>query len=161
MFRTWFGSASSACSASVRAVRIWVNWGRGRAAGTMARASGRAATMRLENMLEGCEFLCTYHRRVSSYVAASMRGCWVLQCWMSSFAMSSGVTPAPRPWRRSGPVCFETTTFDVTRRRLRDGSPLRLPEGICRDCRSTVQTSSHYRHLHNRVKGLVLRARAR
>lgn len=57
--RTWFGSASStaAFSASVRAVRTWVNGGRGRAAeGTMARASGRAATMRLENMLKGCEY---------------------------------------------------------------------------------------------------------
>ena len=55
--RTWFGSASSCFSASVRAVRIWVNCGRGRAtAGTMARASGRAATMRLESMLRHCEY---------------------------------------------------------------------------------------------------------
>lgn len=50
--RTWLGSASSALSASVRAVRICVNCGRGRAtAGTTARVSGRAATMRRESML--------------------------------------------------------------------------------------------------------------
>jgi hypothetical protein len=49
-----FGSASSACSASVRAVRTCcMNCGRRAKAGATAWASGRAATMRRENMLRG------------------------------------------------------------------------------------------------------------
>jgi hypothetical protein len=76
--------------------------------------------------------------------------------------MSSGVTPVPRPWRRSGPVCFETTTFDVTRRRLRDGRLDVYRKEFAEIVDTTIQTLSHYQTIFTPAsKGLVLRARAR
>lgn len=55
------GSSSSATSAGVERWRTRANRGRAAAAGASVRASGRAATMRLDSMLEHDENVYTNH----------------------------------------------------------------------------------------------------
>jgi hypothetical protein len=109
--RTWFGSASSMAlfSASVRAVRIWVNWGRGRAtAGTMARASGRAATMRLESMLRSSECLHDRGVRCLRTLWRNSGGWWVEYWCVVRDELSCG-TPVMLGGEVVGPTALRTT----------------------------------------------------
>lgn len=70
-----------------------MNWGRGRAtAGTTARASGRAATMRLGNMLEPSEYLRDVYLRCLRTLRRNCGG-WMGCSIDVSFAMSSVAAP--------------------------------------------------------------------